>query len=319
VTRLVHPTSALIRVLQMSDSDIIVFIEGWNDRFFYDQLVKVGCDSLGLNYQIRTAKEIGAVADGKPALVSLFRVFKQRGVLDGSKKNRASALFFLDKDVDELKGLIIASRHIQYTEYYNVENYYFIAGDLPRAVAASAALELDALRKWFGDLLAWRRAVAEAWRRWVELCLHATVYGLSCDCHFRTPSTINRGCSAQLDRTRYSKIFRGLRQASGLSSTKFSKQHATIRKTVQRYYSNGQHDALFNGKWYPVFIQAAVNAWVKDRDFRHNFAPHIKESLLATIQFEGRWADGLRRPLDQLARRIKKQKTNVTSPVQKRS
>jgi hypothetical protein len=228
-------------------------------------------------------------------------------------------LFFLDKDVDELKGLIIASRHIQYTEYYNVENYYFIAGDLPRAVAASAALELDALRKWFGDLLAWRRAVAEAWRRWVELCLHATVYGLSCDCHFRTPSTINRGCSAQLDRTRYSKIFRGLRQASGLSSTKFSKQHATIRKTVQRYYSNGQHDALFNGKWYPVFIQAAVNAWVKDRDFRHNFAPHIKESLLATIQFEGRWADGLRRPLDQLARRIKKQKTNVTSPVQKRS
>jgi hypothetical protein len=75
VTRLVHPTSALIRVLQMSDSDIIVFIEGWNDRFFYDQLVKVGCDSLGLNYQIRTAKEIGAVADGKPALVSLFRVF----------------------------------------------------------------------------------------------------------------------------------------------------------------------------------------------------------------------------------------------------
>ena len=309
--RLAHRTAALIRVLQMSKTDIIVFVEGWSDRFFYDRLVNTSCGTSGLKYQIRTAKEIGANADGKSALIALFHVFKSRGVLDGSKKDRASVLFFLDKDIDELKGSIIKSRHIAYTEHYNVENYYTIAGDLPLAVAASASLELDALRQWFGDLLAWRRSVAEAWRTWVELCLHATIYGLSCNCHFRTPSTINKGCSAQLNQTRYATTFQGLKQASGLSSADFTKRHTGICETVQRYYSNGQHDALFNGKWYPVFVHAAVKAYAKDRVFRDNFAQHIKESLLTTIQFEGLWANRLRRPLDQLARHVRKQKPNV--------
>jgi hypothetical protein len=176
--------------------------------------------------------------------------------LDGSKKNRASAFFFLDKDVDELHGSIINSRHIGYTEHFNVENYYIIAGDLPLAAAASAALEVDALRQWFGDLDAWRRSVAEAWKTWVELCLYATLHGVACSCHFRSTSTVHKG-SGELDQTRYATTLEELKRASGLTAAEFKKRHKQIRATVKRYYSNGQHDALFNGKWYRLFIQAA--------------------------------------------------------------
>jgi len=305
VKRLVHPTAALIRVLQMSNTDIIVFVEGWSDRFFYDRLVNTSCSASGLKYQIRTAKEIGANANGKVALIALFNAFKHRGVLDGSKKQRTSAFFFLDKDIDELKNLIINSRHIGYTEHFNVENYYIIAGDLPLATAASAALEVDALRQWFGDLDAWRRSAAEAWKTWVELCLFATLHGVACSCHFRSNSTVHKG-SGQLDETRYATALDELKRAAGLTTTEFKRRHKQIRATVKGYYASGQHDALFNGKWYRIFIHAAVKTYSQGREFRENLTRSINDSLILTIQFDGKWSDGLRRPINRLIRHIKK-------------
>jgi hypothetical protein len=304
VKRLTHPATALVRVLQMSQADIIVFVEGWSDRFFYDQLTRATCGSGALNYQIRTAKEIGASGNGKPALIGLFRTFRQRGVLDGSKKRHASAFFFLDKDVDELQGSIVRSRHIGYTEHFNIENYFIIAGDLPRAVAVSASLELDALRAWFGDLDAWRRSIANQWRKWIELCLFACLDGVSCCCHFRSIPV--HKSSGELDYTHYIRALRELKEASGLTGRAFKQRHKEIREIVKRYYSSGRHDAIFNGKWYHIFIQAAVKKYANGRAIKDRLSQSIHETLLSTVEFDGKWGDSLRRPLSRLLRHVEK-------------
>lgn len=295
----------------MSHVDIIVFVEGWSDRFFYDELTKTTCAHSGLKYQIRTAKEIGASGNGKPALISLFRTFKHRGVLDGSKKHHASAFFFLDKDVDELQGVIVRSRHIGYTEHFNIENYFVIAGDLPRAIAVSASLEVDGLRAWFGDLDAWRRSVANQWKKWIELCLFSCLHGVSCCCHFRSiPGHKNSG---ELDHVRYNSALRELKQASGLTEIEFKSRHRKIKEIVTRYFSSGQHDAIFNGKWYHIFIQAAVKRYARDRAIKDKLNHSIHETLLATVQFDGKWGDRLRRPLSRLLRHVEKFKVQGNS------
>jgi hypothetical protein len=289
----------------MSNTDVIVFVEGWSDRYFYDQLVSVCCVAAGIKYQIRTAREIGSAGDGKPALIALFKIFKRRGVLDGSKKQHASAFFFLDKDVDELSSAIISSHHIAYTEHFNIENYFVIAGDLPRAAAISASLEVDDLRQWFGDLEAWRQSIAVRWQRWVELCLYATLHGISCRCHYSKNSLVHHS-SGKFDQGLYSKALNELKQSSGLTATEFNQNHRKIRAIVKRYYSNRKHDALFNGKWYRIFVLAAVRTYAKNRAIRENFARSIYDTLVATIQFEGKWGEGLRRPLNRLVRHVVK-------------
>ncbi len=290
----------------MTRVNIIVFVEGWADRFFYDRLVNAVCGSHTLTYQIRTAKELGRSGDGKPALVSLFRLLRRRRALYASRGKGASAFFFLDKDIDDLLGNMITSRHVAYTEHYHVENYYFIAGDLVLASAAAASLEADTVREVLGDPRAWRSSVAAAWKEWVQLCLHAALHCLSCGCHFRTHSKVHKGCFGGIDGTRYVAALSALERASGLSADQFRERHTEICALVDRLYAEGRHDSVFSGRWYGHFLQATIVAKTKDRRSKaRELSRRITDSLLPTIGFDDAWSENLRRPLARLGRRLR--------------
>jgi hypothetical protein len=307
VTRLTHSENAFVRVLQMTRADTILFVEGWTDRFFYDQLASIECHARNIKYDIRTAQDLAGDGDGKPKLLSLFRLLKKRRRLFAASRGRASAFFFFDKDLDDLRNTVVRSRHVAYTEPFNVESYYFIAGDLVRAAAASASLETELLRGAFGDNLDWRRSCANAWSRWVELCLHAALDNLRCSSHYRSDSNIHTGCFVKPDQERYKAALLELQKASSLSQSKFRRRHSEMRAIVKTHYSEGRHDAIFNGKWYRGFAQATVSAAAQDRrSSASTVANRISANLLLTMDFNDAWSLGLRRPLGRLVSRLQK-------------
>src|SRR5262249_24343147 len=134
----------------------------------------------------------------------------------------------------------------------------------------------------------------------------ATLDSLSNNCHFRSVSKIHRGSYGGLDTARYTSILAELEHASGLSSEQFQRRHAEVQALVDRYYVEGRYDAIFCGKWYRNFVRVtAATAGGGRHTGINEINRRITECLLTTISFDGTWSDHLRKPLVQLARRLK--------------
>src|SRR5438477_11201049 len=101
--RLRHSNAAFVRGMQMSGATLFVLVEGKTDRFFYATLTEAVCSVSGTTYQICSAQELPAGTGGKEALLSFFQYLRSRGLLvDSFKVKKTAAIFFLDKDIDDI-------------------------------------------------------------------------------------------------------------------------------------------------------------------------------------------------------------------------
>src|SRR5689334_17766376 len=176
--RLTYSLPAFRRRLQAATQDIVVFVEGKTDRFFYSQL----CCTLfnKRSYQLFSSHEIPGNETGKNALLKLHAFLEKRSSLSEEFKGKKHViLFFLDKDADDYLGRCVKSAHAIYTAYYNFETHLFAAANLARAGAAAAGIDEGSLLAVIGsDNTKWRARLSESVCEWITACLFIQKYKL---------------------------------------------------------------------------------------------------------------------------------------------
>lgn len=150
--RLHHSYAGYLRLMQMSDTKLYVFVEGKQcDPYFFAQVCAVTLCSR-TTYYISTARQMPGNSGGKQALLKFFIYLRNRRSLVSSLGGQKTAcIFFLDKDVDDIQRKRKRSPHVVYTKHYDVQNYVFVNGDITKGSAAAASVDPRRLEGDLGD------------------------------------------------------------------------------------------------------------------------------------------------------------------------
>jgi hypothetical protein len=134
--------------MQMSQEHVYIFVEGRDlNPHVYGQICAPLCKAAGKPHEVVIADRIAGGGGGKTVLKQLFGFLRDnKSLLDRSTKVAKLAMFYLDKDVDDLFGALIASDHVVYTPYYNIENHLFHEGDLVSSIAIGGSIDADLIQ-----------------------------------------------------------------------------------------------------------------------------------------------------------------------------
>ena len=307
MTRLRHSPRGYLRSMQMSNHRIFAFVEGKTDPYFYSRICESVCAPAGITFELRRAQELPAQAGGKQALLVFFGYMRRVALLLSDFKGKTwGAIFFVDKDVDDLMRTQKRSPHLVYTEYYDFENYIFKYGDLLNAMSAAASVNRLWLESQIGTVDTWRSSLAERWKEWVELCLFAKLK--------KVPGTVNYGVSVSpiniaingpVDTTRYQQHLINLETASGLTNVQFVRSFRRISKLVEALYRSGEHDRIFKGKWYMALFEADIKTLAGTTPINsRGLANRLVYVLAATLDFDEGWADHFKDPIRDLISKL---------------
>jgi hypothetical protein len=293
--------------MQISRVPLFIFVEGYKDRYVYDQIVQSECQRAGVSYKIVAAEEIGISGGGKEALLKFFEYLAMESSLicDFNGKTTIS-IFFLDKDVDDILNTMRSSEHIVYTETYEIENYFFIHGELSEVAAASASLEVQSIRTILGDYGVWRRRAATKWKNWVRLCLFSKTCGFESISNYgllRSP--INARVCGPVKRTEYERYLSDLQNKSHLPPDEFKRSFERLCRKVDRIYSAGQHDHIFKGRWYACFLVEDIKRVAARRRFNsEQLETKLLSGLALKLNYCDPWAEHFRAPIRRLIDRV---------------
>ena len=297
-----HSIEAFRQAMLLSKNEIFVFVEGYTDRFSYDQIVAPVCSKHNLNYEIVTSEEIEG-AGGKSTLITLFQLLKQSNfLLRMSNAKRFAAIFYFDKDIDDIERKTLSSGHVVYTDTYELENLCYIEGDLCKAIAAAVSLDLQSVRQRIPDQVIWRRNAAAGWREWVELCVFSKTHGIVCDGGYGSKtSPIHKGAYGKLRKGELRKRMTKCREQLKMKKPEFEGEFAQTRALVEDLYYRGMHDTVFKGKWYAHFVAFDAKKAAGNRRIEANYVEEkVLRALLNSINFQSDTFARLRLPLESL-------------------
>jgi hypothetical protein len=302
MTRLKYSARAFLRSLQISRHDFFIFVEGWTDRYFYDRICESVLAHASLLYSLRTAGELPGQTGGKEALLQFFSYIRSRRLLLHNFKGKKSALvFFVDKDIDDYLKRLKRSGHLIYTKYYSLENHLFRHCDLANVAAATASLDIDSVRTALGDQEDWLRRAATEWKLWVTFCITIRALGINFRANYKRPSLVNKGPYGGIDDAAVVQLRAELETASRLSSSQFQALFERTTRYVDRLFTYGQYERLFNGKWYSAFAAEDMKKASGGRAYNSNGL----ESRLLTVAASNLdpsqpWAQHFKTPLETI-------------------
>jgi hypothetical protein len=287
MARLTHSHDAFLRMMQMSEINMFVFVEGDTDQFFYGLLCQRAYE--GIAYRIHTANELTGSA-GKRGLIAFFAFLRDAGKLCHIFKNaRKASVFCLDKDVDDIIGEKYESRHLVYGELHSVENYLVTYGDVRKALASVLGLDPNVVATHVVGSLTWRRRAAQSWRLWIELCVCNRMHGLDGPCNYSAPSQIHEGPYSPLDANRHNEYRKRLQAAMAVDDETFEERVAGARELVAERIKRDRMDEVFEGQWYGYFVsEDARLAFGKSIDVKSFF-----RALQLTLDVADEWANTL--------------------------
>ncbi len=286
-------------MLEMTLVNVVIYVEGKSDRFFYDRIAALVCNRLGIAYQIRSGEEIDGAAGGKQVLLAFFEVLRAQNKLQGYMGKSACAFFFLDKDIDDLKGTLVQSDYLVYTSPYHYENYLFMWGDVLTAAASVSDLDRGTVEEAIGDTATWRRDAAVTWKEWVVLCALSETANVNVGAGYHSTSRIHQGGFGEIDEARLDFIRTGFAGALGITPAEYSAREKLMRELVDRIYEANNYDSVFKGKWYANLLIARLKrARHPTKHSIDNISTHICPVLLATLDFSQPWSIHLRTPLE---------------------
>jgi hypothetical protein len=301
--KIVYSFPGLLRRIQMGRANLIIFLEGPTDRYYYSKIAEGETQGGRIIPLILTAEEISTKSGGKQVLIDFFRYLETKSALNSNLKGKiTTTIFYMDKDVDEfIKGKKIVSDHIVYTKTYELENYFFIHGKLDEATAVSSSLDIQSIRDGLGDINDWRAKVARLWMDWVKLCLFAHVQG-NCPPYYSRPySQINNGKDGGVKKECYEAELSSLQKHSRLNPTDFNKYFLEISKKVDTIFSEGHYDEVFKGSWYCFFIINDVKKIAGRKHYiRKDLYNRIISNLITTINFNDSWVEYFKIPLRKI-------------------
>jgi hypothetical protein len=291
MSRLRHSPRGFIRSLQLSKTDLFAFVEGWSDRFFYDRICAKSCEGSDLTFEVRTAQELPDQTGGKAALLSFFSYLRRRRLLLHEFKGKKSAvIFLLDKDIDDVLGTRKRSRHVIYTEYFQLENYLIRHAEIAEIAAAAASLDVHSVRSIIGDQRQWMQKAATEWKQWVSICITARILQANCRCTYSLHSQINDGPYSGVVAADLALLTTELQTASGLPAAKLDRWLERTRRRIDRIYAAGRYDNVFKGKWYAHFLAEDIRRAAVGRAYNANgLGERIFSAAAAKLNFGEAW------------------------------
>jgi len=287
----------------MSQVPLFIFVEGFRDRYFYSQVANAVCQNRGISFELVTAEELQGQGGGKTVLLEYFQLLRKRtSLIDRFKGKTTASIFFLDKDIDDFLRKKRRSLHVVYTDTYELENYFFIHGNLIQAVSSAASLDIGSVQAGLVERNAWRQHAASCWKEWVKLCLFAETRCLCSSPYYSRPkSQINDRVSGQLDAHKYGKHLNSVQNEAGMRDKQFKRSFTRLSKKVDRLYTTEQYDKIFKGKWYCCFLSEDVKRIAKRRRINSKgLSERIVNNLQLTLNFGDSWAEHFRGPIRHL-------------------
>jgi hypothetical protein len=301
--RLRHSSVGYLRFMQLSSTELFVFVEGeQSDPYFY-ACILASIPNLNVSYRIFLARELPGAAGGKQALLNFFSFLRRKKMLFSSLSGRnTTCVFFLDKDVDDLQHKLKRSQHVVYTEHYDVQNYIFMHGNLVIGAASAASCDPTSLSGELSDASAWCLRIVFLWREWISLCLLTLKNRIPCEANYRVMSRVQSRPCGCLDSRRYAREIHRVAKQGGLKIAAFSPQVTATTRIVDRYFAKGQHHRLFKGKWFGTILADDIDRIMAGRPYHSNgLARRLPSAIAATIDFTEPWTDHFKRPICGLA------------------
>ncbi len=301
-SRVGHSLGAMRRLMQLSRNRVFIYVEGRDlDPYFYGCICGPICNQHGLRYEIIVADRISGGGGGKSIIIRLFEYLRGKGaLLDRTGPVSKLAMFYVDKDTDDVFRCRRKSGHIVYTTHYCAENHLFCDGDLCAGIAAAGSVDLGIVRARITDPAQWRRISAVQWRDWIVLCLAAHKLRL------RGPVSYSANHSSTISAVNPANLIMcraDLQTRSGLPVTDFNRILRWAEALVDRSIHLGTHDRLFKGKWYVYFVLYELDQIERAHHSpinRNGAKDRLMGSLSATVPFNDTWAERYKEPL-QLA------------------
>lgn len=306
-TRLTYTSDkAFFRSLQMSRTNLFIFIEGKTDRYLYSKI----CESHFLNsketYEIRLAAELPGNQGGKKRLIKYFKYLnRSKDLVNNSFSKKTICLFLVDKDVDDILNKIIVSDHLHYTKYYSIENYFFLYGNIIESIAAATSLEHKKLMKHFNiDNSMWCKNAAVNWKEWVKFCVFSRYRNVNCICNYSVPSKLQNPYE-EVENTKYNDHLNEIRKKSKLTNIGFKRVFNKISNLVDELYDTDQHNKIFNGKWFVDFLIADVKSLAGNKPYiTSSLNDRILVSLQVSLNVNQSWVSSYYKIFDKLVSKI---------------
>jgi hypothetical protein len=291
MSRLVRAPRGFIRALQISRVKLNVFVEGQLDSYFYGQICQQELPGPFM-YHIIRSDQIPGPGRGKDHMLKLFMSMRRRELLLlDFKGHKSAALFFVDKDIDDLRRTTKKSMHLVYTEYYEIENYVFKHGKLISAVSAACLRDTVEVERLIPRPREWASRAAILWAGWLKLCLGGCLLKADGVCNYSAPSMVNGGPGMPVDATRYRVTLGRLESASLYSPTDFRVRFARLEARVDQRYLLGQQDVIFKGKWYRTLLSDELrNLGIATGASLRALPDRLTGHLLQSLDFSENWA-----------------------------
>lgn len=303
VNRLHHSYSGHLRSMQMSATQLFVFVEGKQcDPYFFAEICSTALNQQ-VSYKISTAQEIPGNSGGKQALIAFFAFLRHRKSLVSSLGGqRTACIFFLDKDVDDLQHRKKRSLHAVYAEHYDVQNYVFQHGDLAKGTAAAASVDPRRLEGDLGDAPRWCKHVAMLWRDWLALCLWLLEDGIPCEANYRVLSRVQTRHCGPTNVGSHRAFIRDLAKRTGVPVPELTLRLSLTVDKVERYFARGEHHRIFKGKWFAAILADDVDRIMAGDPYdKHGLAGRLPSAIAATLNFSEPWTEHFKQPLRDIA------------------
>ncbi len=253
-----------------------------------------------MEYEIVVADRFSLGGGGKGILSQFFQLLLGHGALiERSGPYPKLTVFFMDRDADDIFRKLKTSAHVVYTLYNSVENHVFREGDLQGSIAVAASIDVRAIQNQIPNPDAWRLQCARTWRDWIGLCLTAKKLRLTHPASFsKQASAINGPADAPTDPVSLANCIAGMQALARVPRPSFDRTIAASRRLTDSLFRQLRHDLIFKGKWYTSFaIRDAEIAAGGPAFNRRGFEDRLIGALIATIDFDGGWAEHFRAPL----------------------
>jgi len=281
----------------MSHTSVFAFIEGKSiDPYFYGKLTDAVPDFNGFSRDIVRATSLQE-SGGKGVLTDFYQFLLARNSLMMCFQGKITlALFFLDKDIDDVLNRRLFSEHVIYTEYYSVENYLFREGRLSEAIAAACSFEPERTQQAIGSQAIWLKSKASFWKDWLIYCVLSQKLGIVGQGNFsRNESPLNRPIDTLPDTETLALHESKLISDSGLSDLLFQRKLAGTTRYVNSLYSRDLFDRIYKGRWYLPFVVKEAKRIADGKPYRASgVGERVLSVLCTTLNFSDDWATNLR-------------------------
>jgi hypothetical protein len=308
MSKLYHKPSAYLRYLQLSATQLFIFVEGKiSDPYFYGSICKLVCSSNHISFRTCLANVLPSSSGGKDTLLDFHDYLSQKNALVSIFKGKKTGVFFfIDKDIDDITNRLRKSSHIKYTKFYDVQNHIYLHGDLHKGVASATSLCPTQVEPLIGNPDAWREKAFLSWREWIELCILSKIADASCISNFSVKSRINDNQYGSVNLKTKASMLKEIKNRSGLSSVQIEKEYRKIKKLISTLLRQRKFDLVFKGKWYAGFLANTVYKAIGNCESYDSKGLEAKlDSCIAlTLNFDSAWSNYFKKPLETLCLKL---------------